>query len=323
MAEHGDNKPQMPDHVSQAQLDPRMLAAMYGMQEEDEIDLLEYWNVLWKKKWLIISTSVIAAVLAAGISLTMPNIYKAEVLLTPVSDGGGSGGGLSAALGGLGGLASLAGISMPSAGNVEESLAVLTSREFLWSFIKDKKLMPILFADAWSVEKKAWIEADLEHQPSLWAAYRLFTGSVLSTSVDKKSGLVHLAIEWTDADVAAQWSNELVSRLNQYLRQQAINQSHAKLKYLNEELARTQVEDQRRALFELVSQEQKKAMLANTQKQFAFQVIDQAVAPDKKSKPKRALIVILTGFVVGFLTVVAVFIREGLRKQKKMDEVKL
>jgi len=319
MAEHGEKK-QALDSVNQPQLDPRMLAAMYGMQEEDEIDLLEYWNVLWKKKWLIVSTAFIAAVIAAGISLTMPNIYRAEVLLAPVSEDG-KAGGLSSALGSLGGLASLAGVSMPSGGNVEENIAILKSREFLWSFIKDKKLMPILFEDAWDAEAKQWQETDLDKQPSLWDAYRLFNG-LLSVSTDKKSGLVDIAVEWADADLAAQWSNELVLRLNQYLRQKAIAKSHSTLHYLNEELAKTQVEDQRRALFELISQEQKKAMLANTQKQFAFQIIDKAVAPDKKSKPKRALIVILTAFVAGFLAVIAVFIREGLSKREEQGEVR-
>jgi len=320
MSKHGEKK-QALDSVNQPQLDPRMLAAMYGMQEDDEIDLLEYWNVLWKKKWLIVSTAFLAAVIAAGISLTMPNIYKAEVLLSPVSTDG-KAGGLSSALGSLGGLASLAGVSMPSGGNVEENLAVLKSREFLWSFINDKKLMPILFEDAWDSETKQWQETDPEKQPSLWDAYRLFVkGGFLSVSTDKDSGLVHLSVEWTDAGLAAQWSNELVLRLNQYLRQKAIEKSHATLQYLNEELAKTQVEDQRRALFELISQEQKKAMLANTQKQFAFQIIDKAVAPDKKSKPKRALIVILTAFVVGFLMVILVFIREGIEKRKEQDDV--
>lgn len=68
-------------------IDPRMMAAMYGMPEEDEIDLLEYWRVIWKRKWLIVSVSLLAAVIAAGVSLQMPNIYKAEVLLSPISGG--------------------------------------------------------------------------------------------------------------------------------------------------------------------------------------------------------------------------------------------
>jgi len=61
-------------------------------------------------------------------------------------------------------------------------------------------------------------------------------------------------------------------------------------------------------------------MLANTRVQYAFSVVDKAVAPDKKSKPKRALIVVLTAFVVGFLAVIFVFIQEGLRQRAEEKE---
>lgn len=302
--------------------DPRMLAAMYGMQQEDEIDLLEYWLIIWGKRKFILSLSLVAAILAAGISLQMPNIYRAEVLLAPVAEEGSKSGGLSSALGGLGGLASMAGISLGGGGSVEENLAVLKSREFLWRFIKDEKLMPILFADKWDAEAKSWIDSDPEAQPTLWDAYRLFTkGGLLSVSKDKGSGLVTVGIEWKDADLAAQWGNKLVNRLNEFLRQQAIGRSQGNLRYLNKELSHTQVADMRQALFELISQEQKKSMLANTQKEFAFQVIDKAVAPDKKAKPKRSLIVVLATFVAGFLAVIFVFIREGINRREEEQNV--
>jgi len=299
-------------------VDPRVLAAMYGMPPEEEIDLLEYGRLLWKNRWLILIGSFIAAVLAAGISLKMPNIYRAEVLLAPVSNGAGKGGGLSAALSGLGGLASLAGISLPGGGSTEENLAVLKSREFLWGFIKEEKLMPILFEDQWDPATKSWKEKDPEKQPSLWDAYRLLTkGGVLTVSSDKKTNLVTLAIEWKDPELATRWANQLIARLNHYLRQRAISESQANLEYLHRELARTQVEDIRKALFELISQEQKKAMLANTRVQYAFRVLDAAEPPDKKVKPKRALIVVLTALVAGFLLVVFVFVREGVQRRSE------
>jgi len=299
--------------------DPRLLAAMYGMQEEDEIDLLEYWRVIWGKRNLILSVVFAVAILAAGISLRMPNIYRAGVLLAPVVAEGSKSGGLSSALGGLGGLASMAGISLGGGGgSVEENLAVLKSREFLWQFIKDQKLMPVLFADAWDADKKVWKKSNPDEQPGLWDAYRTLTG-ILNASTDKKSNLVTVSIDWKSPELAAQWANLLVSRLNEFLRQQAISRSNGNLQYLKHELSRTQVANMRQALFELISQEQKKAMLANTQKEFAFQVIDKAVAPDRKSKPKRSLIVILSAFVAGFLAVIFVFIREGIRRREEED----
>jgi len=285
------------------------------MQEEDEIDLLEYWWIIWKRKWLIIGVSLLAGVLAAAYSLTLPNIYRAEVLLAPVSDESSKGGGLSATLGGFGGLASLAGISLGGGGNVEENLAVLQSREFLWSFIKDQKLMPVLFADDWDADKKKWKESEPAKRPNRWDAYRQLS-QILNVSTDKKSNLVTVAVEWTDPELAAQWANLLVKRLNDYLRQRAIQGSSSNLTYLNRELARTHVEDIRKALFELISQEQKKSMLANTRVQYAFRVLDAAEAPDKKSKPKRAQIVILSVLVAGFFAVIFVFIGEGMQRRQ-------
>jgi len=305
---------------NQPPIDPRVLAAMYGPREDDEIDLRELWRTIWARKTLILSVTFAVAIVAAGISLILPNIYRADVLLAPISEEG-NGGGLASRLGGLGGLASLAGVNVSGGGDVDKNIAVFNSREFIWSFIKDKNLMPVLFADKWNAANKQWQESNVEDQPNLWDAYRLFTKKgLLSVSTDKDSGLVTLSIEWTDADLAAQWANLLVQRLNKRLRLKAIKNTHNTLRYLNQELTHTQVTDQRKALFDLISQQQKKAMLANTRKQFAFTVIDQAVAPDKKYKPHRALIVILASFVAGLLMVFIVLIRDGVKQRANQDE---
>jgi len=42
---------------------------------------------------------------------------------------------------------------------------------------------------------------------------------------------------------------------------------------------------------------------------------------DKKAKPKRALIVILSAFMAGFMAIIYVFIREGINRRKE-DEKK-
>ena len=280
-------------------------------QNEDEIDLLELWRTLYKHKRLILLSGFGAAVLAAGISLLMPNIYRAEVLLAPVSSGDAKGGGLASALGGLGGLASMAGIS---GGSTEESLAVLQSREFLWKFVQEEKLAPVLFEPGMLANLLG------AEPPGQWDVYRLFVDDkTLDVQTDKDTGLVRVAIQWTDPALAANWANTLVAKLNRYLAQQAISRSEENLKFLNEELMRTQVEEMRKILFDLIANEQKSAMLANTQRDFAFKVIDPAVEPDKKVKPKRSLIVILAAFVAGFMATLYVFIREGIAKRREQE----
>jgi uncharacterized protein involved in exopolysaccharide biosynthesis len=308
-----DNKqPEQPQSPAFPQVDPRMLAAMYGMQEEDEIDLLEYWRVIWKKLWLIIGVAFLAAVLAAGYSLTLPNIYRAEVVITPVGEKGNKG----ISLGGLGGLASMAGISLGGgSGDVNVNLAVLKSREFLWAFVKENKLKPVLFKNAWDASSKSW----RENEPTQWAVYRKINSAV-SSSKDNKTGIVRIAIEWTDAELAAEWANSLVARLNAHLRQQALERSKQTLGYLNYELGKVRVAEMRQALFDLISQEQKKAMLASTQKEFAFRVLDAAVAPDARSGPNRRGTVMIAALLAGFLAIIPILIWGGLHKRKQVQE---
>ncbi|NOU01165.1 MAG: hypothetical protein HOO95_06290 [Gallionella sp.] len=277
--------------------------------EDDEIDLREIWRVLVKYKRMIMFATFGAAIVAAGISLQLPNIYRAEVLLAPVQDDNAKSGGMAAALGGLGGLASLAGISMGSGGSAEENLAILRSREFLWKFVQDNKLMPIFFEDEWDEVQKKWKESDPKKQPGQMDVARLFDKEVLGVNTDKKSSLVTVTIEWKDPVLATAWADQLITQLNQYLRQEAIARSEANLKYLNEELARTQIEEMRKTLYDLIGREQRNAMLANAQRQFAFRVLDPAVVPDKKIKPKRTIIVLLAALMAGFMAVLVAFIR--------------
>src|SRR5450759_1190163 len=214
----------------------------------------------------------------------------------------------------------MAGISLGGGGSTDESLAVLKSRDFLWKFVQEKKLMPILFESEWDEQQKKWKETDPKKQPGQMDVYRLLNESgVLKVEVDKKTDLVTVTVEWEDAALAADWANALVEKLNQYLAQRTIARSESNLKYLNEELMRAQIEEMRKTRVDMIANEQKQAMLANTQKEFAFKVLDPAVDPDKKIKPKRSLIVIFTAFVAGFLAIVYAFIMEGIAKRREEE----
>ena len=286
---------------------------------EDEINLLELLQVLLLNKKLLITIPLLVALASAGGSLLMKNIYRADVLVTAAQSGDAKGG-ISSALGGLSGLASLAGVSIGGGGSTDESIAVLQSRDFLWKFVNEQKILPLLFADEWDADAKQWKENDPQRQPGQMDVYRLFNSGMLSVDKDKKTSLITISINWTDKVLAAAWANAITAQLNQYLAQQAIQRSNNNLRYLNEELARTPIEDMRKTLYDLLSSEQRSAMLANTQKDFAFRVIDPAITPDKKLKPKRAIIVVVSTLVSLFLTILWIFIREGYRKQKELNQ---
>jgi len=71
-----------------------------------------------------------------------------------------------------------------------------------------------LFAKRWDTEKKKW----LKKEPRQSMVYRKMKRAVKATT-NKKTGLITVAVTWTDAKLAAIWSNNLVTSLNDYLRQ--------------------------------------------------------------------------------------------------------
>lgn len=288
---------------------------------EDEINLLDLLLLVARNKRMILKATLGAAVLVAVISLLFPNIYCAETMLAPVISDEESGSSLKGALGGMAAMAGMAGVSLPGGGSVEENLAVLRSREFLWKFAEEKKLLPILFESEWDAAHKKWEEDDPAEQPGPYDLYRMFIeDGMLTVEKDEDTGLVRVALEWEDAALATRWTNDLVAAVNAYLAQQAIARSRSNLQYLNEELMRTPVEEMRKTLFNLIASEQKNAMLASAQKDYAFRVLDPAAVPDEKIKPMRALIVIFAAMVVFFLAVIWAFIREALSRAEEDPE---
>ena len=106
-----------------------------GLYMEEEINLIDYWRVLMKRKRMIISFIFVAIIASVIYSLMKPNIYRTEVVLFPVEDKE-NGGGVGALLGQFSGLASFAGISLGGSSS-EVNLAVLKSRTFLKKIVQE------------------------------------------------------------------------------------------------------------------------------------------------------------------------------------------
>ncbi len=74
--------------------------------QEKEINLIDYWNIIWKKRKFIIITVTIVTVLSVIISLLLPKWYKATAVIMPPETEESKLAGISANLGafGLGGM---------------------------------------------------------------------------------------------------------------------------------------------------------------------------------------------------------------------------
>ncbi len=73
-------------------------------------------------------------------------------------------------------------------------------------------------------------------------------------------------------------------------------------------------------IFELLAKQYEIAKIDEARDASLIQVLDKAVEPERKSKPKRALIVILTAFLAGFLAIIWAFIKEAGERTRQDPE---
>ena len=121
-------------------------AAMEGV-----ISLLDIWRILMRYRVMILGVVLACTLASTVLALVMTPVYRAEIQVVPVSEKD-SNSRFAAQLGELGGLASLSGINTEQGGKKNESIATLRSRKFTEQFIKDEKLLPVLFYDKWDAE---------------------------------------------------------------------------------------------------------------------------------------------------------------------------
>jgi uncharacterized protein involved in exopolysaccharide biosynthesis len=268
---------------------------------EEPIDWAGYWRVLVEQRKLIGIITAATTLIALVIAFVLPPVYRAEVLLAPVSEEKSEG--LGALAGQFGDLAALAGINLGTRKDkTNEYVAALKSRALSIAFIKDQNLMPVLFASKWDAQKKQW--KDSNDTPTEWDAFKIWDEQVRHVSFDRRAGLVTLIIEWTGPNLAAQWANDLVRQVNNRLRTEAVEEADRSIAYLEKQLPQTNSVEVQQAIYRLIEAQTKQKMVASTRAEYAFQTIDPAVPPQEKASPKRALIVVtalMLGLALGLL----------------------
>ncbi|THB73276.1 MAG: LPS O-antigen length regulator [Gammaproteobacteria bacterium] len=277
---------------------------------DDQIDLVELFKVFWAHKLMIVVITAMFTVGSVIYAMSLPNIYTAEVTLAPVSSDGNS---FAGGLGALGGLASLAGISTSSGGDVPVNIAVIKSRQFIMEFIKENNLLPILFAEKWDSTNNKWLVEDEKQVPSLLKGYEKFSQGVLKITEVKKNGLIVVTIEWFDPKISAKWANLLVNKANAFLKQKAIDEASQSISYLKDQISNTNEVGIQELLYKLIEKELQTTKLANVRKDYAFKVLDPALEPEQKSKPKRKLLVIFGGILGVMANMLLIFIRHFLK----------
>lgn len=267
-----------------------------------------------RRRWkLLLAVLIVTAGVGLIASFLLGKRYQAELVAMPRT-GYGQGGLLNALGGQLGGLADLAGIGMQDGGGRAEAVATLRSHLLARQMIQQDDLLPVLFSSDWDAATHRWAH----RSRTLNDGVLLFDRRILSVIEDHRTGVVTVRVEWKDPEQAAAWANELVTRSNDRLREQAIARAQASIVFVKQQIDQAQTVEIKNALYLLMEAQYKDLLLAKTTPQYAFTVIDPAVASDPNQYvfPSHALFAfggLFFGLVLAILIVLADAARHGRR----------
>ncbi len=280
---------------------PAQLPADIGQ----ELDLAALLHRIWRHKWIVLGITLLCAALALVGSMMSTSTFRAEVLLAPAAEQQGD-----PLTSQLGGLASIAGLSIPQDDDTARSLATLQSRAFVSEFITSRDLLQPLIDAA---------EPREPDPPDIRDAIEYFLDDVLAVSKNRNTGMVSVAVEWHDPATAALWANELVQEINKRLRKIDLEDAEKNLEYLYSQRTQTGVVDLQRALANLIESQLTTAMLANAREEYAFEVIDPAIVPKYRVRPKPVLYTVAAAMLGMFLGVVIALVLSASGSTNRRD----
>lgn len=270
-------------------------------QAEDEISLLDLATVIVENLKLLILGPLAAGLLALGISfLITPTFTTKTTILPPVSSGASN---LLGALGGLGDIAgAAAGLKNPS----EQFVAYLKSDSLRNSLIADFDLQK-RYDKEYIVDTRKTLEGNVK------------------IAAEKQSGLISIEVDDEDPAFAAKLANAHVSELRELVGRVAAQEAKDRREFMESQIDDAMKKNYqspmvREMIIQGLIRSYETARIDEQKAGPTFSQVDVAIAPELKSKPKKALIAVLVTLATGFLLLLFVFIRQAWRHSDQDPE---
>jgi hypothetical protein len=278
------------------------------------------FEILRHHRWQLLAAGGLGILCAIAYFVVAERMYTVDLVAIPARHDQD----FSAALGGaqaLGGIGSLLGLDAGRTEQVREGMALLKSRLLIEEFIRQKDLLPVLFAEKWDADNGAWIEP--ENVPSLWDGYEEFSDSIYTVSESPSQGTINIKMTWRDPESAASWANEILTLANDKLRQRTIRQSEDSLSYLRSELENITTMGVRQSVYSLIESQIRLGMLAKTRPDYAFTVVDPAQPKDLEDYDFPKLTILIPAGAVGLPALYLIIVLTGIvfaSAERKSDD---
>lgn len=298
----------------------------------DEINFLELFSILFDAKWLIVSITSIISIITVLYSLSLPNIYQSTSLLAPNKPVDAS----TAALQSYSNLANIAGVSLSSQGvesNELQAIKKINSLSFFENNILPNIELPELMAfKSWDYENNTvqFDEEIYEESSNMWVrnfkypqklipsaqeSFKVFKENHLTVIHDPKLGFVTIKVNHQSPHIAREWSALLIEEINSFYRQKDKIEAEKSVRYLNTQISKTNLAEIKQVIASLLRQETQKLTLIEANEYYVYEYVDPPVVMEIKHKPIRAIICIIGAFIGGVLGVTFVLLRHYYYKK--------
>jgi len=273
-----------------------------NLQAEDEISLLDLLETIVTNLKLLVLAPLGAGVFALAISfLITPTFTARTTILPPVSSSG-----TASLLGALGGLGDIAGAAAGLKNPSEQFVA----------YLKSDSLRNSLIAE-FDLQKRY-------DQEYLTDTRKVLEGNV-KIAAEKKSGLISIEVDDEDPAFAAKLANAHVSKLRDLVGRLAAQEAKDRREFMESQIDEAMKKNYqspmvREMIIQGLIRSYETARIDEQKAGPTFSQVDVAIAPELKSKPKKALIAVITTLAVGFLLLLFVFIRQAWRQSDQDPE---
>ena len=284
--------------------------------DEDETNLLDLMLVLVKHKIMIIGLVLLTGLAALIYSLKLTNIYRSEATIALRSEGKNSTNPL-AGLGGIGGI--MAGqLLLGGGGTLEKLEVVLQSRNLTSRVINKYNLMPLIFSEVWDADKKKW---NTDSPPTLQDGWNIMKG-MLKVKSDSRTNTIKVGVEHEGPETAKKFVEYYLTELSETLREEVLHDSAENMHFFREQLSKTSDTLLKEKIYTMLVKEIERDTFARAQKYYSFVVLDPPIVPDsdKRVKPKRSIICLLSVTLAFFIAIFLAFLTEFFQHIRLEDQ---
>jgi len=219
--------------------------------ENDEINLVNLFKVIWGGRWFIILTTVVGSILVLAYTYTLTPLYKSEISLYPVLSSS-----KPAGLSQLQGLASSFGydlgttesnFNIPDVVNSKRIKLAIINHDWYFSDIEDT--MTLL--DYWHKDDKPGLlsrifgakESDPELKRMKWETDALKKiGERISVSESKKTGLITVSVLSEEPRLSKEIVTFIADALINYINQVQLKQASENRQFIEERIKETEAQ---------------------------------------------------------------------------------